>query len=217
MINRRNWIKKSSLLTGAALTVPGRFGSKEKVSSKPVLTVAHITDVHIRPEDGIPDRFIKCMEAVKKHSVDFILNGGDSINAADYDDVTRERVLGQWDAWEEGRSSFASYDVFSCLGNHDMWWAAPNEKDAMHGKDYVVKRLGMPGRYYSFSKNSWHFIVLDGNNSGVSLDEEQFTWLEKELESLGDDSRVLVMSHYPILGVTGHFYPNDQHSDFEKL
>ncbi|MEX0928371.1 MAG: metallophosphoesterase [Balneolales bacterium] len=217
LMNRRNWIKKSGLLAGTALAVPRLSGSGEQPVSGPALTIAHITDVHLRPENGVPDRFLQCLEAVKSHKVDFFLNGGDTINAADYDDITRERVLEQWDSWDACGGSFAAHEVYSCLGNHDMWWAAPDEKDPMYGKDYVVQRLNMPGRYYSFVKKGWHFIVLDGNNSGIVLDEEQFTWLEQELENVAADTPVLLMSHYPVMGVTGRFYPHDQHSDFKKL
>ena len=48
-------------------------------------------------------------------------------------------MLEQWNIWKTLRGEFSEYDVFSCLGNHDMWWAAPDKSDAMYGKDYVVK------------------------------------------------------------------------------
>jgi 3',5'-cyclic AMP phosphodiesterase CpdA len=100
------------------------------------------------------------------------------------------------------RGEFSEYEVHSCLGNHDMWWAAPNKNHEMYGKDYVVKQLNIPKRYYSFTKKDWHFIVLDSNNSNAgSLDKEQRIWLENDLENLPEGASVLIMSHYPILGV----------------
>ncbi len=174
------WLATGSLISGkaTAATVPGAN------KNKPVLTIAHITDVHIRPEENIPQRFKKCLDDVKKHRVDFILNGGDSIHAADYDDIKRERVTEQWAAWDDCMQQLQSYDIFSCIGNHDSWWAAPSKEDGMYGKDYVVKRLKIPNRYYSFTRKGWHFIVLDGNNKNISLDEEQYNWLVNDLEKL---------------------------------
>ncbi|MCF0063813.1 metallophosphoesterase [Dyadobacter chenwenxiniae] len=214
-MNRRNWIKNAGLVTGAATAAPvSQLAESSK--KKPVLTVAHITDVHIRAGDDAPARFKRCLEDVKKHHVDFFLNGGDSIHAADYKDVTREQMLEYWKLWDECTVSLKGFEVHSCIGNHDPWWAAPSEQDEMYGKDYVVKRLGTPGRYYSITKKGWHFIMLDGNNANISLDEEQFTWLKDDLEKLPANTPVVVMSHYPILGATPMLVGGG-HSDFKKL
>ncbi|WP_028298679.1 metallophosphoesterase family protein [Olivibacter sitiensis] len=198
-MKRRAWIRKSGMLIGATMAAPINTSI---AIEKPVLTVAHITDVHIRDVENIPARFKLCLKEVLKHKVDFFLNGGDAIHAADYEHVTREDMLSQWAVWDKCMEIIKGYEVYSCLGNHDMWWAAPSKEDAMYGKNYAVKRLKIPGRYHSFSKGAWHFIVLDSNNQGVSLDEEQFVWLQEELESLPKNKPVLIMSHYPILGIT---------------
>jgi Icc protein len=200
--------------TGAAAltapTVPGTHGPK------PVLTIGHITDIHIEPANGAPALFRKCMDQVLTHKVDFFLNGGDSIMAADYKDITRDRVTELWTCWDECRAYLKGYDIYSCIGNHDTWWAAPSHEDEMYGKDYVVKRLGMPNRYFSFNKGGWHFISLDGNNKGVSLDEEQMAWLVKDLDGLAPNTPVLLMSHYPIMGVTP-YWEGGMHSDYKEL
>ena len=136
--------------------------------------------------------------------------------AADYSDIKRERVLELWATWDECVKSIHPFEMFSCLGNHDMWWAAPSKEDEMYGKNYVLKRVGMPARYYSFTRQGWHFIILDSNNAAVSLDDEQFSWLEKDLSGLPAGTPSLVMSHYPILGVTGNLV-GGLHSDCRKL
>ena len=43
------------------------------------------------------------------------------------------------------------------LGNHDF--AVADDRKAL-----VARRLGMPGRYYSFEDRGWVFLVLDGND-----------------------------------------------------
>lgn len=216
-MKRRNLIKHVGLLSAAALLGNSSKANKvERKKKKPVLTVAHITDVHIRPEEGVPPRYIKCLQQVKKHQIDFVLNGGDSIHAADYNDITRQRVNEQWDAWHTCMKELKDYEVYSCIGNHDPWWAAPEKTDPMYGKDYVVKQIKAPHRYYSFSKNGWHFIILDGNNPGVSLDAEQFKWLEADLAAQPKGTPTLLMSHFPVFGATPVLVGGN-HSDNKKL
>ena len=66
------------------------------------LRVLHITDVHIRPEEQAPTRCAILLERIRQEMgrIDFVLNTGDSIYAADYDDISRERMLLQWDLWD---------------------------------------------------------------------------------------------------------------------
>lgn len=220
-INRRSLLKAIGLSAGAAFTplLPAVASViKDKPSAKkPVLIVPHITDVHIRLGEQAPERFKACLkQIISEHKVDFFLNGGDSINDASYDNVIREKVIEQWQIWDDCISVIDNYEIYSCLGNHDMWWKAPSKTDEMYGKDYVVKRLKIPARYYSFSKKNWHFIVLDGNNGKISLDEDQYKWLEQELEKLPASSSTLIMSHYPILGTT-QVLVGGGHSDCKRL
>lgn len=218
-MKRRDLIKAGALVTVSVLgnsDTLAAIGNNEKKKRKLLLTVAHITDVHISPGDNVPDRFKKCLDDVKKHKIDFILNGGDSIMAADYADITRERVIEQWAAWDDCMQQMKSYETYSCIGNHDPWWAAPKKEDEMYGKDYVVKRLGIPHRYYSFSKGGWHFIILDGNNKNISLDDEQFNWLVADFEKLPVNTPTLIMSHFPVFGATPVLVGGN-HSDHKKL
>ncbi|WP_295120179.1 metallophosphoesterase [uncultured Chitinophaga sp.] len=218
-MKRRNFLRNIPLVAGIAATggvSQALAAPVEKAGKKPALTIGHITDVHIRPEENVPERYKKCLEEVKRHKVDFFLNTGDSIHAADYGHITRERVLEQWAAWDDCMKMLQSYDVYTCIGNHDPWWAAPSKEDEMYGVAYAVKRAGMPARYYSFSKKNWHFFVLDGNNPGVSLDAPQMEWLKAGLAAVPAGHHVLLMSHYPILTVTGALV-GGQHKDHKEL
>lgn len=202
---RRTALKKIGATIGALAVSPIVLSQESGVNKKRerLLKVAHITDIHISDENDAPNRFKKCLAEIKKHKIDFFLNGGDTIMAADYNNITRESVINQWRIWEKLRTEFDEYNMYSCLGNHDLWWAAPDKNDAMYGKNYVIEKLGISNRYYSFKKEDWYFIVLDSNNKNAgSLDEEQRTWLEKELTNMPKGASVLVMTHYPILGVS---------------
>nr|WP_231875998.1 metallophosphoesterase [Mucilaginibacter sp. L294] len=221
-LNRRALLKAAGLATGILATgglpaLASTNNNEDKKGKKLALKVAHITDVHIRDGDNAPERFKGCLKhIITKHKPDFFLNGGDSINDASYDNVVYDQVIQQWRIWDECITLLDKYEVHSCIGNHDSWWKAPSKEDAMYGKEYVVKRLKIPHRYYSFAKKNWHFIVLDGNNSNISLDEEQFNWLQAELEKIPANAPTLLMSHYPILGTT-QVLVGGGHSDCKKL
>ncbi|WP_268224824.1 metallophosphoesterase family protein [Sinomicrobium oceani] len=218
-MKRRNFIglaSAGSVTLSAAPLFAGSVTADMKTVKKQVLKIAHITDVHIRPEENAPLRFRKCLREISGLGIDFFLNGGDAIYAADYDGIPRERVRAQWKIWKDCLIEISDYPVYSCIGNHDIWWDAPDQDDPMYGKDFVVQSLGIPHRYYSFSAKGWHFIILDGNNPSVSLDEEQFGWLENELAQLPANTPVLLMSHYPILGVTP-YWEGGMHSDYKRL
>ncbi|RZM28635.1 MAG: metallophosphoesterase [Pedobacter sp.] len=217
-MNRRSLLKSAGLATTLVATGGlSALAASDNKKKKVALQVAHITDVHIRAGDHAPERFTGCLKhIISKHQPDFFLNGGDSINDASYDNVIREQVNEQWGIWDTCIALLDKYEVFSCIGNHDSWWKAPAKTDEMYGKDYVVRRLKIPHRYYSFTKKSWHFIILDGNNANISLDAEQFSWLIQDLEKLPAGTPTLIMSHYPILGTT-QVLVGGGHSDCKKL
>lgn len=216
-MKRRSFLKNIPL-TAAALTAGKSLAVASAVhSKKKVLTLAHITDVHITGENKAPEKFRLCLEEIKKqHRPDFFLNGGDSVMDVSYANVPREQVIRLWSTWDDCIRSLSSYEIHSCIGNHDVWWAAPSKEDELYGKPYVVRRLGIPGPYYSFNRSGWHFVILDSNNEHVSLGDEQFSWLVKDLEQLPPGTPTLLMSHYPILGVTPQLVGGG-HSDGKKL
>ncbi|MBN7809677.1 metallophosphoesterase [Algoriphagus sp. H41] len=213
-MKRRAFFGKAGLAAGTLLTSGAAYAETE--GKKASLKVAHITDVHIRPEENVPQRAIAWLEKVKAHQPDFFLNGGDTINDASYDGVSRERTLEQWEAWDEFRSKISDYKVYSCIGNHDSWWDVEDKADEMYGKPYVVRRLDIPSTYYSFDKGNWHFIILDGNHEGISLGEEQMTWLKADLKALAPNTPTLIMSHFPITSVTDALV-GGQHKDHREL
>lgn len=215
-MKRRNFIAKAAMISAVSSAPQLASVRGIDLSSEPSLTVAHITDVHIRPEERIPERAIEWLKLVQAHRPDFYLNGGDSIHDASYDGVSREQVLKQWDVWDLFMNQIGDSKVYSCIGNHDPWWDVPNQEDPMYGKPYVVRRLEIPSTYYSFDQKNWHFIVLDGNHEGISLGEAQMNWLKEDLDILPAGTPTLIMSHFPITSVTNALVEG-QHRDHKEL
>lgn len=194
---------------------------KKKKNTKRIL---HITDVHLRPDastakakEVLKTRHLtedfqaekRCRNIVNKifenhgDAIDLILNGGDCIWAADHGYITKEEALYEWEAWDRSVIDLIrkSYDgaILSTIGNHDIWWGGPEKikEDALFGKDFVVKKLSMPNRYYSQIHFNWKFIVLDCNNRDI-LDDEQFAWYQNEIVTTPKDQPVIILTHQPI-------------------
>lgn len=217
-MDRRKLLSRLGIGIGALLFSRNEIfaNSEVKTEKKSILRIAHITDIHITTGD-CSNRFLKCLEKIKTHNVDFFLNGGDTIMDASASTVERDQVKLQWEIWQKLRNEFANYPMYSCLGNHDMWWNINDKTDMMYGKDFAVKQLAIPNRYYSFKKGDWFFIILDSNNENAgSLDKQQMLWLESELSQLPTNASILIMSHYPILN-SSTILVGGNHTDSKQI
>ena len=156
---------------------------------------AIVSDLHA-PDipDGL-ERMQAVVEAANRENVDFLIQLGDFIRL-DSADIPYRKV------WDEFKG-----EKCHVLGNHDL---------DRYTKEEYVAGLNMPGRYYSFDKGDFHFIVLDGNNlydgkeykpyaranyyvdskMRAFMDPEQMEWLKKDLAAT--DKRCIIFSHQSI-------------------
>ena len=204
-MQRRSALKNlGGLFLAPALT---RFNiSNDK---KPVLRIAHLTDVHLKDQFDAPARFTRCLHHVQQQSpkVDLILNGGDIVFDMNKENLTT--IDSQWALWHDVIKSECSLPIHYCLGNHDIWWNENDKGQATYGKAYSMDKIGLQQPYYSFIKNGWKFIMLDSVHLDIDntwyigkLGDEQFNWLDNELKTTDPNMPVLVVSHIPILTAT---------------
>ncbi len=201
-----------SLIGASTLTLQ----ASEKKTNKRSLRLVHLTDMHIHP-NPIPEKGIQQL-LDEIHSMDdkpdLVINTGD--NVMDSLKRTQEETAAQWEAWRNYYRSKLNYELYSCIGNHDVWgWGLENkelENDPLFGKAWAVKELALPHRYYSIDKKGWHFIFLDSamrdeNNHSYTakLDREQFDWLENELKQTNSKTPICIVSHIPILSPSVFF------------
>ena len=159
------------------------------------LKFAIASDYHAADVPDGKERLAAFIETANQEKVDFIIELGDFCRLDSASQVFR-------DEW----NSFAG-DKYHVIGNHDMDRYTPEE---------YTTGMQMPGRYYSFDKGDFHFIVLDGNNlfdgkeythyskgnyyvnpqMRAFVDPEQMAWLKKDLEST--DKRCVLFSHQSI-------------------
>lgn len=201
-MERRTLIKN----LGGLLVASNLFEIEKPPPGKPVLRLAHLTDVHLKNEFDAPKRYGKCLYHVQQQSpkVDFILNGGDVV--FDMNKENLQTINAQWTLTHSIMRSACSLPVHYCLGNHDTWWYENNKGESIYGKKYALDQLKLSSLYYSFINKGWKFLVLDSVHLDIDgtwyigkLGEEQLGWLENELKNTPENMPVLVMSHIPIL------------------
>lgn len=88
----------------------------------------------------------EAVNVLNEKKLDYTVHLGDFI---DRDFVSFDSVLPVWN-----RLKSEKYHV---LGNHDF-----DVADSL--KHLVPAKMGLKSRYYSFVKNNWRFIVIDGND-----------------------------------------------------
>ncbi|TCD00290.1 metallophosphoesterase [Pedobacter frigidisoli] len=201
-MERRSAIKN----LGGILLLPSLGFNVAQDLKKPVLRIAHITDVHLKNEFGAPDKFIKCLHHLQSQSpkVDLILNGGDAVFDMNKENI--DNINDQWKLMKDTMKNESNLPIHYCLGNHDIWWNENSRNEAFYGKKYSMDQLGLAKPYYSFVKAGWKFLILDSVHLDIDqtwyigkLGDAQFEWLEQELKTTPGDMPVLVMSHIPIL------------------
>lgn len=184
------------------------------MTEQSILRIAHMTDVHVQSERGAGEGLAQALAHMKalERPPQLLLTGGDAVMNATGE--SEERVAAQWEVWHSAMAGRGALEAFHCLGNHDaMSWDAA-DGIALEHKERAIAELAMPGRYYSFVRGGWRFVVLDscqplGGGYTAHLDREQWHWLEAELEA-AKHQPVLVLSHVPILSVTGAIYDDQR-------
>lgn len=139
------------------------------------------TDVHLPTMHDSEYRITTFIDAMKKEKPDFIIELGDF-------GTPDPKYAKYFDIW----NSFPG-EKYHVIGNHEMDGGTSREK--------ALEYRNMKTGYYSFDKNGFHFIVLDGNdkkNPEVKgyqqyIGTEQLKWLRTELEK--SKNPVVIFSH----------------------
>ncbi|MCX6217077.1 metallophosphoesterase [Spirosoma sp.] len=207
-MNRRTLLKSAALLPAIATEA----AISPNLVRKRSVRFAYLGDTHITPETKPIESIAKCFHHVQKQvdKPSFILHGGDVIMDALAED--RQKVQQQWDAWNGLVKADNSLPIEYCIGNHDIWGFENAKSDLLYGKKWAIDQMKISGRYRSFDRNGWHFIILDSvqpkpNGKWYTgyIDSEQMDWLKADLAKTNPKTPILVLSHIPIFSPTGFF------------
>ena len=191
---------------------------------KRVLRIAQLTDFHVQPEGIAPQGMTRALRHAQGQDdpPDIVVNTGDSI--MDSLETDKARSLAQWETFNRILEAECKLPIVHAIGNHDVWgWDNPDQSirsDPLFGKAMALEQLGLSNRFYSFDQAGWHFIVLDSTHlpNRVSeypyigmLDDEQFAWLVRDVESTPRETPICILSHIPILAACEYFDgPNEE-------
>jgi 3',5'-cyclic AMP phosphodiesterase CpdA len=218
-ISRRDFLKgMGAIALGGALGLPAKAVPASQ--RKRALRVAHLTDIHLQPEGVAVEGTITCLKALHEspERPDLILTGGDAVMDVFAQKAERARTLKSlWrKVWEENCKIPSRH----CIGNHDVWgWNKSRSgctgEEPDYGKKWATELFGIEKPYYAFTQAGWKFIVLDstfpeGEGYKARLDDEQFEWLQAELQRTPATTHVLVLSHMPILSVCAYIDGNNE-------
>jgi len=135
---------------------------------------------------------------------DFACQAGEGQTTIKLHDAQLQGLIHHWSVL-----SSVPCPAYLAIGNHDVGWLRGGNETIKptdlyagpHGgeditKDELLAVTRMPHRYYSFDVKDYHFIVLDANNArgtvppghdgiagGYYIDDQQITWLRKDLAS----------------------------------
>ncbi len=214
-MKRKTFLQTSAAVIGSSFLPVLSFAEDNK---KKAIRFAHITDIHVKP-GAIPETgMAKAFQHVNKlkSPVDFIINGGDSI--MDSLEADKQKTQIQWDLFKNILQKENNLPIYHTIGNHDVWgWFIKDSPEAelttkpandrLYGKTWVVETLAMKNRFYNFTKDKWHFIVLDSTQLNPAggyigkLDDSQLAWLQQELEKVPSSTFICIVSHIPILSI----------------
>lgn len=181
-INRRKFMETTSCLIGG-MTFPGMAfaGSKIKPLRFGIITDIHYADAPDNPELNryfrqSLEKVSECVDLMNEQKVDFLIELGD---LKDQGTPAKEAETLQFlDTIEKTLQKFKG-PLYHVLGNHDH--------DSI-SKLQFLQAISNDGFYnavnfYSFTRDSFHFIVLDTNfNSfGKEYDHGNFDWTDAHI------------------------------------
>lgn len=228
-INRREFLSNTATAafgTTALVSLATVSCAPAAPQRRRVLRLAHLTDIHVQPELNAAAGMARALQHVQnlQDKPEIIFNGGDAIMDALSADKARTQT--QWQLWQSVLQNECSLPIVHCLGNHDVWgWKAKNpaiSSEQLYGKQWAMQEFGLSSRYYSFDRAGWHFIVLDSTHflpGGyiAKLDDEQFEWLQDDLNKTPGTTPICVLSHIPIMCFCAFFDGDNEESGDWKV
>lgn len=167
------------------LLIPGIAASKKPDKVRFGLC----TDVHLPTMHDSEYRITTFISTMVREKPDFILEMGDFATP----DPKFAPLFAIWNSFPGDR--------YHVIGNHEM--------DGGYTREKTMAFLKLDKSYYSFNKNGFHFIVLDGNDKknpeakGYKqfIGEVQLDWFVKDLAAT--DFPVVIFSHQGLVHYEG--------------
>jgi len=210
-MNRRHFLRTGLASAGwlAGLSVPSRT-QPVLAARKDSWSFIHFTDVHVQPELRAEEGYRQAVEAMNavKPKPDLAIAGGDLI--FDAFETGYERADKLFKMYSRVTAGF-DMPVYAAIGNHDLFGISPKAGVPVthpeFGKKMFANRIGQGRTYRSFDFRNWHFVILDsifvtpGSGYEGRIDDEQFAWLQRDLQGVGRKRPVVLVTHIPFFSI----------------
>ncbi len=207
-MQRRDFFRSAA---GAGLLAAGLNIDRLQGAAEHKFRFAHLTDLHLKPEDGAEQGVLKAVAAVNAldPAPDFVITGGDLVFDVLEVDFERADML-----FKLYRKCIGQLDcpVYHGIGNHDIlgWYPESDvaESHPEYGKKMFANRLGDGSTWRSFDHKGWHFVLLDSIEYDEDSEdylgmicEEQMAWLEDDLAGVDSNTPIAVMTHIAFVSI----------------
>lgn len=221
-LSRREFIRNAATASAAMALAPFLRSSALAAQDRPrKFRFVFMPCIHLRRDLSSPEGFAAALQAVRKLSPapGFILTGGDMCH--NLRDQSLDASTEIADMFVKIYKSNCSLPVQHCLGNHDLAaWnkVAEAAADPRYGKQLVMQKLGIPGRYYGFEAGGWRFVVLDylrvtePGKFTAEIDADQLAWLREDL-SRNSKHPTIVVTHAPVVSAVELFSDRAKRTD----
>jgi len=204
-LSRRDFLRSAAFAAGG-LWLAGCAGLREGRGRE--FRFVHYTDSHIRPEFDVPRAVEMSLAKAKAARPSLMIVGGDLITDGYTSDPAT--ASSRFDIFLDAAQR-CDFPIRYCLGNHDVVAVEPPQGTAKAAdpREVFRSKLGLPRTHFSFDHGGWHFVVLDSmqieNDRGLkyvgAISAEQLAWLAKDLEQVGPNAPIVVVTHIPLLTV----------------
>ncbi len=165
------------------------FSCTQDKKETETITFAVCTDVHKDIMHDANERLQAFIDTATKEKVDFIIQLGDFCLPK----PENQQFLAIFNSFKGSK--------YHVLGNHDL--------DSGYTKTDNLKFWNQAKSYYSFDKNKFHFIVLDGNDTtnppqkGYAhfIGKEQIRWIQNDISNT--NLPIIIFSHQSLFDPFG--------------
>jgi len=178
-LTRRAFTRNGVLYLLAGLTASAFDVAAGAYAAKSSLRIGYLTDVHYadtgdregRSYRASLPKVIESVDQLNRQHIDFVVHGGDLVDALpDPDPASERRFLQRIDTELRHITAERHY----VLGNHCVFSLTKPE---------FLETIERPKSYYSFDRDDCHFVILDAcyRKDGVDYGRRNFVWTDAEI------------------------------------
>jgi len=200
-MQRRNFIKKTAVLSAAAFISPRIFATANSYNTKKEIFKGFIvSDSHFgwahKMQPTIEEQAAAVKNILNKFpDLDIFLDTGDAHHNDHHNNANPHKARKDWvDIIQGGCGQLPFYYV---IGNHEL---RSNEDDDPEMRSNIMgSNTCRP--YYSFDMQGIHFISFPQLIRATYITEEAWDWLDLDL-AINKDKTIVMLSHNNIIGTT---------------